>query len=92
MKVDSVEADVKVHGRSNTYHGIRYLAYKNTVPITMVRTLSGADGKYCFGQPMLTTLEWPVTLVLTMRIRVFGGQWAMVLRPFGPEWGRILQS
>jgi len=40
---------------------------------------------------MLTTLEWPVTLVLTMRIRVFRGQWAMMLRPFGPEWGRILQ-
>jgi hypothetical protein len=40
---------------------------------------------------MLTTLEWLVTLVLTMRIRVFRDQWAMVLRPFGPEWGRILQ-
>jgi len=40
---------------------------------------------------MLTTLEWPVTLVLTMRIQIFGSQWAMVLRPFGPEWARILQ-
>jgi len=40
---------------------------------------------------MLTTLKWPVTLMLTMRIQEFGGQWAMVLKPFGPEWGRILQ-
>jgi len=24
---------------------------------------------------MLTTLEWPVTLVMTMRIQVFGDQW-----------------
>ena len=40
---------------------------------------------------MLAALEGPVTLVLIMKMRVFGGRWAMVLRPFGPECGGILQ-
>jgi hypothetical protein len=51
------------------------LKFANTVPITMVRVLSGADCKYCFGQPMLTTLEGPVTHGSDYEYSRVNGRW-----------------